>query len=488
MKIYNNIFIGLLLGVIFGILFPVRENLLRISYKEANKLKTADITNWVIIKIIHNNIVKEFKEGESAELIAYYDKIDADNEVSLKVLHKDKKEEGYIGVVELAKHTSLPLYLKPIGTLFVRLLSFIAIPLVVASLFVGACSIGDIKKVADIGYKILIYYILTTVIAVSIGLGMANTIKPGYRISEESRKLLMQGNELEVKVLEGKLSKWSVSDFFLRIVPANPFSALASGEMLPIIFTAIFIGLVANYINKEKSKILISFFDALASVMIECVNVVMKIAPYAVFILIGAVISEFGYGIVRTLFWYILTVIIGLLVHLFLVYPILLKVFAKVSVKDFYKSMRPAMLIAFSTSSSAATLPISMECCEKGLKIPQRIISFVLPLGATINMDGTALYQGVAAVFIAQLYHQDLIFSQQLTILMTAVMASIGTAPVPGVGIIMLMIILKSIGVPEEGIVIILGVDRLLDMCRTVVNISGDAVGASIISRFDRKR
>lgn len=485
MKIYNKILIGLLLGIAFGLVFPTKEGVLNILYKYEGEVLSKELKNWqsIVIKLKSGELEKVYKPGQENMLISYYNSLDLQRDVILKVYYKRDKFVAYSNILKLSRPKSIPSMSRSIGVLFIRLLSFIAIPLVIASLFVGACSLGDVKKVARIGCKLLIYYLATTVIAISIGLLITNIIKPGMRIPEENRNKLVQESYLDVTKIEDKIEKWSLGDFILSIVPTNPFSAIANGEMLPIIFTSIFLGLMANLISKDKVKILQDVFNSLSDIMIQCVNAVMKLAPYAVFVLMGAVISEFGYSIVRTLIWYIITVLLGFCIQLFFIYPIFLKVFAKRSIKEFYIAMRPAMLIAFTTSSSAATLPVNMSCCEKGLNISRKITSFVLPLGATINMDGTALYQGVAAAFIAQIYGYKLLLFHQISIIITATLASIGTAPIPGVGIIMLMIVLKSINIPEEGILLILGVDRLLDMCRTVVNISGDAVGAAIVEK-----
>jgi Na+/H+-dicarboxylate symporter len=274
----------------------------------------------------------------------------------------------------------------------------------------------------------------------------------------------------------------------VKMIPTNPFQALANGEMLQIVFFSVLVGLILTLLKPEKSQPMLSFFDSLSETMIVLVQKIMVIAPYAVFALIAATVSEFGFGIIQTLLWYALCVLGGMLVHLLLTYGTILKLFSRMSLREFLKGIRPAQLVAFSTSSSAATLPVNFECCEDNLKVPKQITSFVLPLGATINMDGTALYQGVAAAFIAQVYGFDLSLAQQLTIVLTAVLASIGTAPVPGVGIIMLIIVLKAVNVPEEGIALILGIDRFLDMCRTVLNISGDAVGSVVIAASEARR
>jgi Na+/H+-dicarboxylate symporter len=272
----------------------------------------------------------------------------------------------------------------------------------------------------------------------------------------------------------------------VNLVPKNPFSAIAGSEMLQIVFFALLVGLALSLIRKEKSQPVISFFDGMSDAMIKLVELIMLIAPIGVFALISATVSEFGFEILETLIWYVVAVVTGLFIHTVITYSVLLKIFTKMKISFFFKGIRRAQAIAFSTSSSAATLPVNMECCQDNLGVPKSITSFVLPLGATINMDGTALYQGVAAVFIAQVFGMDLSLMQQLVIVFTATLASIGTAPVPGVGIIMLVIVLKSVGIPEEGIALILGVDRILDMCRTVTNITGDSLTAVIISSSEK--
>ena len=266
------------------------------------------------------------------------------------------------------------------------------------------------------------------------------------------------------------------------MVPKNPFAALSNAEMLQIVFFAVLLGLVLSLIPKSKGEPVIKIFDGFSEAMIKMVDLIMLTAPIGVFALISATVGEFGFDILQTLFWYAATVLIGLVIHTFGVYALILKLFSKLKVSTFFKGMRKAQTIAFSTSSSAATLPVNMECCQENLGVSKSITSFVLPLGATINMDGTALYQGVAAVFIAQVFGMDLNLVQQLTIVLTATLASIGTAPVPGVGIIMLIIVLKSVGIPEEGIALILGIDRILDMCRTITNITGDATVAVAVA------
>jgi Na+/H+-dicarboxylate symporter len=257
--------------------------------------------------------------------------------------------------------------------------------------------------------------------------------------------------------------------------------------MLQIVFFAVMFGITLTFISRKKSKVVIKFFAGVSQTMIKMVDIIMKIAPYGVFALISATIAEFGFGIITTLIWYIVAVLLGLLIHTTLVYGSIVSFLGKMNPFTFFKGMRNAMAIGFSTSSSAATLPITFDCVENNLGVPKQISGFVLPLGATINMDGTALYQGVAAVFIAQVYGIDLNLTQQLTIVITAVLASIGTAPVPGVGIIMLVMILNAVHIPPEGIALIIGVDRILDMCRTITNVTGDASVAVAISGTESK-
>ena len=380
-------------------------------------------------------------------------------------------------------------YIKPIGTIFIKLITLIVVPLVFASLLVGTASIGDIKKLGRIGLKTFVYFIATTVIAITIGVLIANIVKPGAGVSEEQFAELQKQN-LEV-TLEQNTAE-DIIDILINIIPANPVKSLAEGNMLQIIFFALLCGLALTLLPAAKSSPVIKFFDGFSDLMIQMVHIFMKLAPYGVFALIAAVISQFGFDILYKLLKYSFVVIAGLLIQLLIIYPLLLKIFTKTRIRGFFRSIRPAQLIAFSTSSSSATLPVSMECTEENLGVSNQITSFVLPLGATINMDGTALYQAVAAIFIAQIYNIPLDVGQQLTIILTATLASIGTPGTPGVGIVMLIMVLKSIGLGDDviagGIAIIYGVDRLLDMCRTVLNVSGDMCGATIVATSEGEK
>jgi Na+/H+-dicarboxylate symporter len=374
-------------------------------------------------------------------------------------------------------------YIKPIGLAFIKLISMVVIPLVFASLLVGTSSLNDIRKLGRIGAKTLAYYLCTTVIAICIGLLLANTLRPGAGLSEKTRTELTQSSpEESVAPIDTALKKPTITDILLNIIPTNPIRALVEGRMLQIIFFALMTGICLGLIPSERSRPVIDFFEGVNDVVIKMVHIIMKLAPYGVFALISAVVADFGMDVLFVLIKYSLVVVAGLVLHVAIVYSLAIKIFSKQKVRTFFRGIRPAQLIAFSSASSSATLPVTMECAEKNLGVPGQIASFALPLGSTINMDGTALYQGVSTVFIAQVYGLSLTGMEQLTIVITAVLASIGTAGTPAAGVITLAIVLKSIGVPLEGIALIMGVERILDMCRSVVNVTGDVSCAVVVA------
>lgn len=374
-------------------------------------------------------------------------------------------------------------YVKPIGSAFIKLISMVVIPLVFASLLVGTSSLNDIRKLGRIGAKTVIYYLFTTVIAICIGLFLANTLRPGTGLSEQARARLIQSSTEEpVTPIDTDLKKPTIIEILLNIIPTNPIKAFIEGRMLQIIFFALMTGICLGLIPSERSRPVINFFEGVNDLIIKMVHIIMKLAPYGVFALISAVVVDFGLDVLIVLMKYSLVVLIGLILHVAIVYSSAIKIFSKQKVRTFFRGIRPAQLIAFSSASSSATLPVTMECTEKNLGVPGQIASFALPLGATINMDGTALYQGVSTVFIAQVYGLSLTPVQQLMIVLTAVLASIGTAGTPAAGVITLAIVLKSIDVPMEGIALIMGVERILDMCRSVVNVTGDASCAVVVA------
>ena len=377
-------------------------------------------------------------------------------------------------------------YVKPVGTIFINMLELIAVPLVLASLVVGVTSLNDATKLSRMGGKTIAIYIVTTICAITIGLTVVNVLQPGDFLPSETQQDLMANYQQN---LEGSSERAKevmdrgIMDVFVDIVPSNFFnSASNNGNMLQVVFVAILLGLGLIRIPDDKSKSLINFFDSLNEVIIKVVDFIMKIAPYGVFALMAGVIVDLAgddlsgiLNLLGALGWYCIAVVLGLFLHLMIVYSSLFKMFSNMKLLDFFRAIRPAMLVGFSTSSSSATLPVTMERVEQNVGVDEEVSSFVLPIGATINMDGTSLYQAVAAVFIAQALGLDLGIAQQITIVLTATLASIGTAGVPGAGIIMLVIVLQAIQVPVEGIALILGVDRILDMARTAVNITGDA-------------
>ncbi len=369
-----------------------------------------------------------------------------------------------------------------VGQLFMRGLQFIAVPIVIFSLIVGASSLNDLSKLSRIGGKTIAIYVASTALAISIGLLFANIAQPGSFVSEETRDGFVEQFGAQADAKRAQAVAPDVWETVLNIVPKNPFNAIAEGRMLPIVFSSLLVGIALTLIPREKARPVIAFFDAMTDVVIKVVEIVLIIAPYAVFALIVEQIAFLGLDILGSLAVYSATVVAGLLTMMFVVYPIGFKLFGKLSYSRFFNAIAPAQLLAFSSASSSATLPVTMECCEQRLGVKEEVSSFVLPIGATINMDGTALYQGVAAVFIAQLYGMDLTVMQQLTIVLTATLSSIGTAGVPGVGMIMLVIVLQSVGIPLDGIAVILGVDRILDMCRTSCNVTGDCMVCAVVA------
>ncbi len=424
-------------------------------------------------------------------------------------------------------------WIAPFGTIFINLLKMIAVPLVLFSVISGVANIGDPSSLGRMGGKTLLAYLITTVLAVSIGLTLVNIIKPGALIDDDSRidnriSYEIWASEQGYQIKDGinylqepefmeraqritDLSKSELRDAsvsekmetanmtkdagplqaLVDLVPQNFFKSLGeNGLMLQIIFFSLFFGICLLFIPNEKSQPVTKVVDSIMEVFLKMVDFVMQAAPFFVFALLAGVVSKMAgddigkvYEIFKGLSWYSLTVVIGLFFMIFIVYPLILKIFVKkIPYKGFFKAISPAQTLAFSTSSSAATLPVTMECVEENLGVDKKITSFVLPIGATVNMDGTCLYQAVAVVFLAQLHMIDLTLGQQLVIVVTATLASIGSAAVPSAGLVMLIIVLDSVGLNPAWIAIIFPVDRILDMIRTVVNVTGDATVSTIIA------
>ncbi len=396
-------------------------------------------------------------------------------------------------------------WVVPFGDIFMNLLKLIAVPLVLTSLVAGVASLSDFKKLSRMGSKTIGLYIATTAVAVTIGLLVVNTLQPGAKLAElddtqeelkADYKSKAESKEETAKIIDERGPLQPLID----MVPDNFFgSASSNSNMLQLVFVSLLIGIALVQVSDEHRKPVLSLFEGMQAVVIKLVNIIMLMAPIGVFALITKTITTLAVGeggeanlgqigtVLGALSYYCIAVIIGLLLHTTIVYLGLLKLFTPLKISQFFKAIAPAQLLAFSTSSSGATLPVTMRQCKEKLGASKETTSFVLPLGATINMDGTALYQAVAAVFIAQAYSIPLDLGAQITIILTAVMASIGTAAVPGAGIIMLVIILEAINVPTAGIALILGVDRILDMLRTTTNVTGDAAVCAIIAHSEKQ-
>lgn len=439
-------------------------------------------------------------------------------------------------------------WIDPFGTIFINLLKLVAVPLVLFSIIKGITNLSDITRLGRLGSKTILIYVLTTMFAVTVGLSLVNLIKPGnqtqnrilidnrisYELWVESNpnvdymdndRLLQDTSQYiqnRVSIVQEKIStegelsiEGIISDkqketlnktqssrplqFVVDMIPDNIFKSLNSnGLMLQVIFFAIFFGIVLMLISKDKAKPLIALVDGFNEVFLKMVDLIMRAAPFFVFALLAGVISKMAGNeqdsfvkvieIFKILGWYSVVVVLGLFIMAFIFYPLLIRLFArKISYVEFFRKISPAQLLAFSTSSSVATLPVTMDCVQDNLKVPKETASFVLPIGATVNMDGTSLYQAVAVIFLAQFHMVDLSISQQLVIVLTATLASIGAAAVPSAGLIMMILVLESVGLNPAWIAIVFPIDRLLDMCRTVVNVTGDATVATVVASTEGK-
>ena len=383
-------------------------------------------------------------------------------------------------------------YVKPFGTIFINSLKLIAIPLILASLIKGISDLKDISKLSMLGSRTIALYLMTTVIAVSIGLTIVNIVKPGKSINNETRIDLLKayGDDIESKrELADNQKETEPLKPLIDLVPDNIFLSLTENKnMLQVIFFSIFFGIGLILLPKKKSKSVKKFIDSLNHVILKLIDIIMNLAPYGVFSLLASLVVEApSLSLFKALGMYSITLLLGLVIMI-LFYSLIIKLYANQNLKSFFKGISPAQLLAFSTSSSAATLPVTLECVNKKLKVDKEISSFVLPIGATVNMDGTSIYQAVAAVFIAQAFGIDLSLTSQLGIILTATLASIGTAAVPSAGIVMLVIVLSQAGIPEAGLALVFAIDRPLDMCRTVVNVTGDASISLIISKSIKRK
>jgi Na+/H+-dicarboxylate symporter len=373
-----------------------------------------------------------------------------------------------------------------IGLLFLALIKMIVVPLVFCSLVVGVASLGDFRRLGRLGGRTLGFFFCTTIIALVIGVGLANLIAPGELLSDADRAILLSSyaGDASDKVADAAEAPGFVEQI-IGIVPTNPFAAMAEGNMLQIIFFALMLGIALTFMDPEKAGLLVDVLSRVNDAMVMLVHLIMKMAPYGVGALLFKVAGSTGPTVLLALAAYGLVVLAGLSIHLVFTYGAVIRFGVKLPILGFLGAMREAIVLAFSTSSSSATLPVTMQCAEEKLGVSKEVSSFVLPLGATVNMDGTALYQGVAALFIAQIYGMDLGFAEQATIVATATLASVGAAGVPGAGMITLAMVLTAIGVPAEGLALVLGVDRLLDMFRTATNVVGDSTATAFMARLE---
>jgi len=365
-------------------------------------------------------------------------------------------------------------WIAPIGTMFINLIKMMIVPVVFTSLVVGMASLGDMKKLGRIGIKTLGLYLITTAVAIIIGFIIAGAVHPGI------------GMEMTGQAAPTVKEAPSIMQVFVSMIPANPIESMAKGDILPVIIFALFVGTAIISVGGEKGKLLLDIFDAGAEMCYKIIAMVMQVAPLGVFALLLPVVAKNGPKVLLPLLSVIACVAVGCIIHAVLVYSSLTTVLGKMSPITFFRGMSEAMLIAFTTCSSAAALPINMKNAQEKLGVSREISSFVLPLGATINMDGTALYMGVCSLFIANVFGIDLTSSQMMMIVLTGTLASIGTAGVPGAGLIMLAMVLQSVQLPIEGLALVAGIDRVLDMFRTCLNITGDAAVAIVVNETEK--
>ncbi len=376
----------------------------------------------------------------------------------------------------------------PLGKIFLNMLIMVVIPLVFSSLAVGVAQIGDLKQLGRMGFRTISYFFLVTAVAVTIGLVLVNTIRPGDHLPQETKNKMLETYGSQAEQLKGTAQETEFGiNILVNLVPRNPFASVArpNPDMLALIFVALMAGIGLTLIDKERSQLLIRFLEGVNQITVAIINIAMKLAPYGVAALIFSVTSRFGFDLLVALGLYVITVLAGLILHQFGAFSILIKIFAKYNPLKFFKKVETVMLTAFSTSSSNATLPTTIMVSQENLGIPPKICGFVLPLGATMNMNGTALFEGVTVLFLAQVFGVELGLGAQLIVVLMSVLTAVGTAGVPSGSIPLLIIVMVMVGVPAEGIAIILGVDRILDMCRTVLNVTGDITCAAYIARSE---
>lgn len=497
MQLYTKILIGMAVGVVLGFLVGPNSSLLP-NTGATLSAKTA------VLASPGGEVVPQAKGLRSAAIVEEQagDPAWLKLEWSLKPTEvlalqgdgvKARAGTDYVGWVRadtVQRYApigrALVEYTEWIGRLFLALIKMVVVPLVFFSLVVGVASLGDFRALGRLGGRTIGYFMMTTVAALVIGVGLANLIRPGKLLAEEDRAQLLSSYSGDVGgTVANAAQAPSLVDQIVGIVPTNPIGALANGEMLQVIFFALMLGVALTLMEADRSQLVIDLFARLNDAMVMLVHVAMGLAPVGVAALLFKVVGSTGLSVLVALAVYGVVVVLGLTLHLFLTYGTVIRFGARLPVFQFLGAIKEALLVAFSTSSSSATLPVTMEACEDNIGVSRKVTSFVLPLGATVNMDGTALYQGVAAIFIAQIYGMDLGIAEQTTIVVSATLASVGAAGVPGAGMITLAMVLTAIGVPTEGLALILGVDRLLDMFRTTLNVVGDSAATAFMARLE---
>lgn len=383
-----------------------------------------------------------------------------------------------LGVLVGVLTPDVALFLQPIGTAFIRLLRMIIVPLIFSSLITGVVSLGSVKHLGRLGSQTFLYYLFSTLMAVVIGLIMVNLIQPGVGTSID----LSLFKSIESSFVS-RADQVTVTGILQGIIPTNLVDAVLNENMLGIIFFSVLLGVSLLYLGPNVNR-LKRVIEEANTIFLKITEWIMRLSPYGVFSLIAALVAQTGFMVFKPLFFYVATVLLAIFIHSFLTLSGMLLIVARYSPAIFFKKMFPALATAFSTDSSLATLPVTMDCLESRVGVSKKVTGFVAPLGATINMDGTALYEAVAAVFIAQVFGVDLSLSSQILIMVTAILASVGAAGIPSAGLVTMVIVLKAVHLPLEGLGILLAVDRILDMFRTTVNVSSDACGAIIVARF----
>ena len=379
-------------------------------------------------------------------------------------------------------------FTEPIGRMWLGALIMVVIPLIISTLSLGVVGLGDLKTLGRIGLITILGFLFLTTLSTALGLTVMNVFQPGAGLDPAVKDKLMELYKGEAKGAMGLGSGGFGVDLFVKMIPRNPIQAMANGEMLAVIFFALMIGVAMTLISREKAEPMVRFMESLSHIVVAIIELVMRVAPIGVFCLIFSVMARFGYDLLIQLLKYVVVVVGSLAVFQFVAYPLVIKLIARRNPWEFFRKIRIVMLTAFSTSSSNATLPTTMRVGEQELGLPREIAGFVLPLGATMNMNGTALFEGATVLFLAQVFGVQLSLGAQLIVVLMSVITAIGTAGVPGGSIPLLMMVLGLVGVPMEGIAIVLGVDRILDMCRTVLNVTGDLVTGTIVHRFEKPR